>query len=37
MDDGDAKSWRAAFLRSVTTDGVLNLGAWKDFLEKVED
>ena len=37
MDDGDAKSWRAAFLRSVTTDGVLDLGTWKDFLKKVED
>ena len=37
MDDGNAKSWRAAFLRSVTTDRVLNLGTWKDFLEKVED
>ena len=37
MDDGDAKSWRAAFLQSVTTDGVLNLGSWKDFLEKVVD
>ena len=31
------KSWRAAFLRSVTTDGVLDLGTWKDFLKKVED
>ena len=37
MDDGNVKSWRAAFLRSVTTDGVLDLGTWKDFLKKVED
>ena len=37
MDDSDAKSWRAAFLRSVTTNGVLDLGTWTDFLKKVED
>jgi hypothetical protein len=37
MNDGDAKTWKTAFRRSVTTNGVIDLGTWTNFLKKVND
>ena len=36
MNSGDAKSWKAQFLRSSTKDDGLNLGTWPDFLKGIK-
>ena len=36
MNSGDAKSWKAQFLRSSTKDDGLNLGTWPDFLKELK-
>jgi hypothetical protein len=37
MDKGDVKSWKTAFLQNATTQTILNLGTWADFLEKLKE
>ena len=38
MEEGDANSWRASFLkRLVTTDGEHDFGTWKDFLQQLRN
>ena len=37
MYEGDAKSWKAQFLRNAITDTGLDLGTWRDFVTKVQD
>ena len=35
MNSGDAKSWKAQFLRNSTKDDGLNLGTWSDFIKEI--
>ena len=37
MNKGDAKSWKAQFLRNAIADTGLDLGTWRDFVTKVQD
>ena len=37
MNEGDAKSWKAQYLRNAITDTGLDLGTWRDFITKVQD
>ena len=37
MNEGDAKSWKAQYLRNTITDTGLDLGTWRDFITKVQD
>ena len=37
MNEGDAKSWKAQFLRNAISDTGLDLGTWRDFITKVQD
>ena len=37
MNEGDAKSWKAQYLRNAITDTGLDLGTWRDFVTKVQD
>ena len=35
MNEGDAKSWKAQYIRNAITDTGLDLGTWSDFITKV--
>ena len=37
MNEGDAKLWKAQFLRNTIMDTGLDLGTWRDFITKVQD
>ena len=37
MNSGDAKSWKAQFLRNSTKDTGLDLGTWGDFIKQLKE
>ena len=37
MNEGDAKSWKAQYLRNAITNTRLDLGTWRDFITEVQD
>ena len=34
--EGEAQLWKSAFVKSKTTDGVINLGTWDNFVNKLK-